>query len=128
MNKTLKSILITSAISVLTVLSILYLYKEFIGIDESPKNDTMQVEQEDSTTKLSNNSIELALLLEQQRCLEELLMNEQAGRAFTNTCGSTSGKIGIGVRYKEIESQIKAIRNEIDSISNLILQEKTQLP
>jgi len=75
---------------------------------------------------MSNNGIELVLLLEHQRCLEELLINEQKGKAFTNTCGSTSGKAGIGVRYKEILSQVETIRNEIDSISNLILDEKNQ--
>lgn len=124
MNKTLKSILITLVISVLTTLSILYLYREFTGKNVPLKNDTIQVIKEDSTTKTSKGNIELVLLLERQKCLEKLLVNEQEGKAFTNNCGTTSGKMGIGMRYKEIESQIKIVKIEIDSISNLILPEK----
>ncbi|GHU62280.1 hypothetical protein FACS1894123_02940 [Bacteroidia bacterium] len=123
MNKTLKSILVTSMISVLTTLSILYLYKEFTGVNVSSKKepDTLQVD----TIKLPDSkNIELVLLLEQQKCLDELLTNEQVGNPFTNTCGSTSGKAGMGTRYKEIQYQIEKVKNEIDSISNLILSEK----
>ena len=122
MNKTLKSILITTVISVITTLSILYLYKEFVGVNVSPKSEL--TETNNDTTKVSESNIELVLLLERQKCLEELLINEQKGEAFTNTCGSTSGQAGIGTRYKEIQSQVETIKNEIDSISNLILREK----
>ncbi len=125
MNKAIKSILITSLISVLVTLSILYLYKEFTGINEPVINDTIQSDKKDSVLiKPPDSKIKLVLLLERQKCLEELLAKEREGVKFTSNCGSTSGEIGLGMRYKEIQTLIEITKIEIDSISNLILREE----
>jgi hypothetical protein len=124
MSKTLKSILITVFISVLTTLSILYVYREFTGKNSSSKKGTDTIQVVDTVKVSDSNNIALVLLLERQKCLEELLKNEQAGKTFTNACGTTSGKAGTALKIKEINSQIGAVKNEIDSISNLILTKK----